>query len=68
MYYLIDINLLQLFRNVTKQILTECKVVQCCPTATLHNFRALFFSVDLGASQYLYNVCPMLLCREGELH
>ena len=26
------------------------------PRATLHDFGAKFFSVDLGTSQYLYNV------------
>jgi len=26
------------------------------PRATLHNFGAQFFSVDLGTSQYLYTV------------
>ena len=26
------------------------------PRATLHYFKAKFFSVDLGTSQYLYNV------------
>jgi len=27
------------------------------PQATLHNFGAKFFSVDLGTSQYLYTAC-----------
>jgi len=26
------------------------------PRATLHNFGAKFFSVDLGTSQYLHNI------------
>jgi len=37
------------------------EVMQCYPRAfgpqaTLHNFGAKFFSVDLGTSQYLYSV------------
>jgi len=51
------------FRDITKQISTVSldqhwkimpEVVQCYPRATLHNFGAWFFSIDLGTSQYLY--------------
>jgi len=35
------------------------------PQATLHNFGAKFFSVDLGTSQYLYIVDVITLCMAG---
>jgi len=43
------------------------------PRATLHNFRAKFFSVDLGTTQYLYIVAankftallPFTVCLVG---
>ena len=41
--------------DITKQISTVSLDQHFGPRATLHNFGAKFFSVDLGTSQYLYN-------------
>ena len=34
----------------------QCYPRAFVPRATLHNFGAKFFSVDLGTSQYLYSI------------
>jgi len=70
-------NLLRLFRDITKQILTvsldqhrkiipgSCAMLpsSLCLSARaiLHKFGALFFSVAIGTSQYLYNVCRSVI-------
>jgi len=50
-----DTNLLHLFRNITKQILTlslDQHIKILGSRTTLHYFGALFFNVALGTSQY----------------